>query len=204
MNNALAHPSSPLPLAGEGAEQSEAGGGSLRESRRRKSPHPNPPPQGGRGSDTAVSCYRGSHHDRDVLHAWHLELADLRRRPDGAGIARPRSLPVLARARRPPGRTAVVCDRSILADADPDVCDFRRRRGAAVASRGAEPTRRSAKAIRFSTSARTRWSGACSRWRNRSSTDQARCGSTIRSGASPVPMRRPAAASGSCRPTAPA
>jgi hypothetical protein len=36
----------PLPLfAGEGAEQSEAGGGSLRESHRRESPHPNPPPQ---------------------------------------------------------------------------------------------------------------------------------------------------------------
>ena len=36
------------------------------------------------------------------------------------------------------------------------------------------------------------------------STAQARCGSTIRSGASPVPMRRPAAGSRSCRPMAPA
>ena len=35
-------------------------------------------------------------------------------------------------------------------------------------------------------------------------TAQARCGSTTRSGASPAPMRRPAAGSRSCRPTAPA
>ena len=32
-------------LAGEGAEQSEAGEGSLRESHCREGPHPNPPPQ---------------------------------------------------------------------------------------------------------------------------------------------------------------
>jgi hypothetical protein len=52
----------PLPLAGEGAEPTgrreappddkfrEAGGGSLREYRRRESPHPNPPPQAGEGA----------------------------------------------------------------------------------------------------------------------------------------------------------
>jgi hypothetical protein len=39
----------PLPLAG-GAEQREAGGGSFRESQRRESPHPNPPPQAGEGA----------------------------------------------------------------------------------------------------------------------------------------------------------
>ncbi len=38
--------------------------------------------------------------------------------------------------------------------------------------------------------------------KNRSSTGQARCGSTIRSGVSPAPTRRPAAGSGSCRPMA--
>jgi len=50
MMSALAHASFPLPLAGEGAEQSEAGGGCLRESDRRESPHPNPPPQAGEGA----------------------------------------------------------------------------------------------------------------------------------------------------------
>ena len=46
--------------------------------------------------------------------------------------------------------------------------------------------------------------GGCSRWKSRSSTDQARCGSTTRSGGSPVLTHRPAAGSGSCKPTAPA
>src|SRR5438874_11873147 len=42
-----------------------------------------------------------------------------------------------------------------------------------------------------------RWSAGCLRWKNRSSTARARCESTIRSGASPVPTRPPAAGSGS-------
>ena len=50
---------------------------------------------------------------------------------------------------------------------------------------------------------RRRWSAACSRWRSRSSTAPARCGSTTPSGASPAPTRRRAAASRSCRSTAP-
>ena len=53
--------------------------------------------------------------------------------------------------------------------------------------------KRSAKAIRFSTSAPMRWWGGCSRWKSQSSTGQARCGSTIRFGASPAPTRPPAA-----------
>ena len=77
-------------------------------------------------------------HDRDVFHAWHLELADLRRRPDGAGAGGARGVPVLARARRAAGRAVVVCDPSVLAGADPDVRGFRGRRGAAVAAHRAQ------------------------------------------------------------------
>src|SRR6267142_763444 len=79
-----------------------------------------------------------SHHDRDVLHAGHLELADLRHRPDGAGAARPRRLHVLAGSRSAAGRLAVVFDQSVLAIADPDVRGFRRRRSAVVAARRAQ------------------------------------------------------------------
>ena len=79
--------------------------------------------------------------------------------------------------------------------AAPDVRGVRRRRRAAVAPRRAQQRRASATAIRSSTSAPMRWSAACSRWRSRSSTAPARCGSTTRSGASPVPTRRPAAGS---------
>jgi hypothetical protein len=98
---------------------------------------------------------------------------------------------------------AVVCDQSVLADAAPDVRGVRGRRGAAVAALRAQQQGRS-QAIRSSTSAPMRWSAGCSRWKSRSSTARARCGSTTRSGASPVPTRRPAAASRSCRPMAPA
>jgi len=55
---------------------------------------------------------------------------------------------------------------------------------------------------RSSTSVPMRWSAASSRWRSRLSTGQVRCGSTTPSGASPAPMRLPAAACGSCAPTA--
>jgi membrane protein implicated in regulation of membrane protease activity len=41
-------------------------------------------------------------------------------------------------------------------------------------------------------------------WKSRSLTGRARCGSTTPSGGSPGPIRRPAAGSGSCRPTVPA
>src|SRR5258708_29255608 len=51
----------PLPLAGEGAEPSEAGGGSLRESHRGESPHPNPPPPTrGRGRTQRRVCFVSS------------------------------------------------------------------------------------------------------------------------------------------------
>ena len=83
----------------------------------------------------------GLQHDRDVLHAGHLELADLRRHPDGAGVDRARGVLVLARACGIAGRAVVVRDRSILAIADPDVCDFCRRRGAAVAAPRAQQYR---------------------------------------------------------------
>ena len=53
--------------------------------------------------------------------ARHLELADLRPRPDGAGTARARRLPVLARACGAAGRAVVVRGPSVLADAAPDV-----------------------------------------------------------------------------------
>ncbi len=56
--------------------------------------------------------------------------------------------------------------------------------------------------VALSNKAVMRWWAGCSRWKSRSSTGQARFGSTIRSGGSPVPMRPPAAASESCRPTA--
>jgi hypothetical protein len=49
-----------------------------------------------------------------------------------------------------------------------------------------------------------RWSDANSPWKSRSSMAPARCGSTTRSGASPAPTHRPAAASRSCRPMVPA
>ena len=147
---------------------------------------------------------RGSCHGRDVFYAGHLELADLRLHPDGAGAAGAGRFPVLARARRAAGRVAVVCDQSVLADAAAAVRDVRGRRGAGCGGglRAAHPA--AASAIRSSTGEPKRWSAGNSRWRSRSSTDQARCGSTTRSGASPVPTRRPAAGSRSCRPMAPA
>src|SRR5260370_29362927 len=77
---------------------------------------------------------KGPTDDRDVRHAWHLELADLWRHPDGAGIDRARGVLVLARACGVAGRAIVVRHQSVLAAADPDVCDFCRRRGAAVAA----------------------------------------------------------------------
>ena len=117
-----------------------------------------------------IPLIRGSGHDRDVFYAWHLELADLRLRPDGAGIAGARCLHVLARARGAAGRAVVVCDQSVLADAAPDVRGVRRRRGAAVAARCAQRQQPPARAIRFSTSAPMRWSAGCSRWKSRSST----------------------------------
>src|SRR3984957_4347560 len=83
-----------------------------------------------------------SHHERDVFHAWHLELADLRRRPDGAGTDRAGRLPVLARACGAIGRGVVVRDPSVLAGADPDVRGFCCRRGAAVAAHRAQQYRR--------------------------------------------------------------
>src|SRR5260370_28609666 len=81
--------------------------------------------------------HRESHHDRDVLDLGYLELADLRRRVDGAGTHCARGFPVLARARSAAGRASVVRDPSVLAVADPDVRDLRSRRGAAVAARRA-------------------------------------------------------------------
>src|SRR5258708_4188264 len=95
-------------------------------------PPPTPPPQRGRGvtadvlSSPIKPLEKGSHYDRDVFHAWHLELADLRRPADGAGAAGAGGVPVLARARGVAGRAVVVRVPSVLAAADPDVRDFRR------------------------------------------------------------------------------
>ena len=126
----------PLPLWEKVAfAEANAGGGAFSTDR---PPHPNPLPHG-RGGALPVVCrdpitLERSHHDRDVFHTGHLELADLRRRADGAGIARAGRLPVLARARRPAGRAVVVCVQSVLAAAAPDVRGLRRRCGAAVAA----------------------------------------------------------------------
>src|ERR1700688_4370861 len=68
----------------------------------RVDPPPQPSPRGER-ERTAILLLRDeivvrSHHERDVCHAGHLELADFQRRADGAGIGRARRVPVLARA----------------------------------------------------------------------------------------------------------
>src|SRR6202795_1200945 len=65
----------PLPLAGEGAEQREAGGGSLRESQCGESPHPGPPPQARERGRTAprssfMSCLGGVRRDDVPLGQW--------------------------------------------------------------------------------------------------------------------------------------
>ena len=89
-------------------------------------------PAAGHAAAQAVGRRRDerSCHDRDVYDAGHLELADLRLHPDGAGIDRAGRVPVLARARGAVGRAAVVRDQSVLAGADPDVRGVRRRRRA--------------------------------------------------------------------------
>ena len=81
-----------------------------------------------------ILLMRGSCHGRDVFDAGHLELADLRLHPDGAGAAGAGRLHVLARARRAAGRAVVVCDQPVLADAAPDVRGVRGRRRAGVAA----------------------------------------------------------------------
>ena len=91
---------------------------------------------------------------RDVRHAGHLELADLRRRADGAGTARARRVPVLARPCRIAGRADLLRRRSVVADADPDVRGVCARGGAALAAPGARRARRRARTTRFSTAAR--------------------------------------------------
>ena len=84
-----------------------------------------------------VTWTRGQH-ERDVHDTGHLELADLRRHPDGAGIDRARRVPVLARARGALDRVGVVCVQSVLAGSDIDVRGFRRRCRAGMAASGAQ------------------------------------------------------------------
>ena len=146
---------------------------------------------------------RGRVMSGNVFDVRHLELADLRLHPDGAGAGRAGCLPVLVGARRAAGRSGVVRAASVLAVTASDVRGVRGGGRADLAAARVEPQPARARAILSSTAAPRRWSAACSRWRSRSSTAPARCASTTPSGASPAPMRRPAAGSGSCRPTAP-